>query len=89
MNKLSLDEQNLLYWHAVSKMHQGSFLAARIIFAYLFDKNPAFYIGLACAYCASRDGDGEYAKGVLQTLTPENLAQTKLLNRLTRRLEGA
>ena len=84
-NTLSSDDTNLLYWHAVSKMQQGNFVGALVLFIYLYDKKPCFYHGMSAAYCALRTDQKDYAQKMLLQLTPSDSIQTRLLNRLERR----
>ena len=86
MNELNKLEISLMYWHATTKMQQGNFTEALTLFGYLFNQIQSFYVGLACAYCAARVGDLEYAKNILSQITPNGHRELALYGRLSKRV---
>jgi outer membrane protein assembly factor BamD (BamD/ComL family) len=88
MSKLAQEDIDLLYWHATAKMRQGSFRSAMQFFGYLFNDHINFNVGLALAYCAYRENEKNYAKDILNKITPVNPRETKLYERLRKRVEA-
>lgn len=82
------EDFDLLYWHAVNMMRQGSFRTASQYFRYCFEERRDFYIGLGHVYCLVRDGQLSEAQHALRHLAPHvgSDRQRRLFDRMERRL---
>ncbi len=86
MNEITQEDLDMLYWHAVAKMRQGSFKTASQFFGYVFGEKKTFCVGLALAYSFYRDGNPREAKEVLMQIMPTSPRETKFHERLLRRV---